>query len=168
MTSNWPNNFENVTGAVLSSCREYRYVLWRKWSEQAQPLVFLMLNPSTADETEDDRTIKRCIHFAKREGAGGIIVGNIFALRSSAPASLYAASDPVGPENDHWVETICRNAFKVVAAWGNERITQHRIPAILSLLKSKNISLCCLKKNKNGSPRHPLYCHDGSPFIPYP
>lgn len=168
MTPTWPKEFKDMTGAILSPCRTYRYALWRKWDEQTQPLVFLMLNPSTADETENDRTIKRCMHFAKREGAGGIIVGNVFALRSSKPASLYTASDPVGPENDQWVEAICLYSLKTVAAWGNESITKKRIPAILDLLKSKNISLYCLKKNKNGSPRHPLYCHGESPFILYP
>ena len=87
--------------AVISKCGAYRYSLTRKWSD-APLLSFVMLNPSTADAKEDDPTIRRCIGFARREGAGGLIVANLYALRSSSPEALWAARDPIGPQNRRW------------------------------------------------------------------
>ena len=90
------------TGAELSQCKNYRYALWRRWSE-APAVLFVMLNPSTADESQDDATIRRCIAFAQQWGHGGIIVANLFALRSPYPRQPLS-----------WHQ--CRNAMPSVSA----------------------------------------------------
>lgn len=81
------------TGAEFSPCKTYRYALWRRWSD-APPVLFVMLNPSTANESQDDPTIRRCISFAKQWGHGGIIVGNLFAFRSPYPTDLSNSHRP--------------------------------------------------------------------------
>ena len=83
--------------ADISPCKKYRYRLRRTWDERP-PLPFVMLNPSRADAEKDDKTITRCIDFAMREGAGGIIVVNLYALREPHPPRLKEAEDPFGPE----------------------------------------------------------------------
>ena len=90
---------EIVKAAVISHCKRYRYRLARHWGA-GSALPFVMLNPSTADADNDDPTIRRCIAFAKREGAGGIVVANLFAFRATSPADMLAAPNPFGPENE--------------------------------------------------------------------
>jgi hypothetical protein len=85
--------------AVLSDCGTYRYRLGRRWAEGPVD-VWIMLNPSTADATVDDRTIRRCMEFSRRWGAGALVVGNLFALRATDPAELVRHPDPIGPDND--------------------------------------------------------------------
>jgi len=101
-------------GAVISPCGLYRYSLTRTWSA-ALPLPFVMLNPSTADADIDDPTIRRCMAFARREHAGGIIVANVFAYRATSPADLWKATDPFGPWNDDTLETVAREWPRCVA-----------------------------------------------------
>lgn len=107
--------------AVISACGAYRYSLTRKWSD-APLLSFVMLNPSTADAKEDDPTIRRCIGFARREGAGGLIVANLYALRSPSPEALWSARNPIGPENLQTLAGLAAQAvdqsFPIVCAWG--------------------------------------------------
>ena len=99
--------FPESSGATFSPCRRYRYTLWRQWDERP-PATFIMLNPSTADETANDPTVERCQRRAQAMGYGGVRVANIFALRSTDPRALYTAEDPVGPENDHALLTLAR------------------------------------------------------------
>jgi hypothetical protein len=87
------------SGAEFSECQQYRYTLWRTWDSQADRVMFIGLNPSTADETEDDPTIRRCIRFAKDWGYGGILMMNAYAYRSTAPRGLKQVTDPIGPRN---------------------------------------------------------------------
>lgn len=87
-------------GAILSACGTYRYHLWRLWDKALPVMVFVMQNPSTADASHDDPTIRKCIGFAKRHGYGGISVRNIFALRATDERILLTHHDPFGPEND--------------------------------------------------------------------
>lgn len=86
--------------AKLSDCRTYRYELWRTWDESKPYAMFIGLNPSTADETEDDPTIRRCINFAKTWGYGGLCMTNLFAYRATQPEDMKRASDPIGNKND--------------------------------------------------------------------
>ena len=86
-------------GALLSSCGTYRYRLWRYWHTEREPLIFIMLNPSTADAMQDDPTIRKCIGFAKRLGFGGIEVVNLFAYRATDPRDLRANGYQVGPDD---------------------------------------------------------------------
>jgi len=107
------------TAAGFSPCGCYRYWLTRTWDESRSAVCWLMLNPSTADATRDDPTIRRCIGIARRWGHGGIVAVNLFALRATDPAELVRAVDPVGPENDAAVRSHTAG-LRVIAAWGSK------------------------------------------------
>lgn len=139
--------------AKFSECRQYRYALWRLWDESKPYVMFVGLNPSTADETTDDPTINRCIDFAKSWGYGGLCMTNLFAYRSTDPANLRTTQDPIGPDNDNWLKELAKNAGVVVAAWGNDGAYLGRSKEVTSTIKN----LKCLKINKTGEPAHPLY-----------
>lgn len=122
--------------------------------------MFVGLNPSTADETADDPTVRRCMAFAKRWGYGGIYMLNLFALRSTDPRALRAAPDPVGPGNDsHLVMYADKLAHLVIAAWGVHGPFQDRGLYVRELLRAtlSPSALLCLGTTKGGHPRHPLY-----------
>lgn len=144
-------------GAILSPDRLYRYWLSRRWGRG--PLAtFIMLNPSVADATQDDPTIRRCIGFAKTWGLAGIAVVNLYALRSTQPAALWLAEDPVGPDNDVHLESAAAMAYAhqspIVAAWGaNAR--PNRVAEVLALAGMDRLT--ALGVTKAGQPRHPLY-----------
>jgi hypothetical protein len=123
-----------------------------------------MLNPSTADETMDDPTIRRCIGFAKREVCGGVVIGNIFAFRATRPGDMKAADDPVGPENDaHLIQIMLEADGPVVAAWGAHGAHLKRATHVKFLTE---VPLVCLGKTKAGAPRHPLYVRGDAPLVP--
>lgn len=147
-------NTEPSSGAEFSPCRKYRYALYRfwggKWSEYA---MFVGLNPSTADETLDDPTIRRCISFAKDWGYGGLYMTNLFAYRATQPEDMKRADDPVGPDNDYWLRKIAGQASVVVAAWGTHGTYGGRHSAVRAMLPN----LHCLRLTKDGHPSHPLY-----------
>ena len=108
-------------GAELSEDRKYRYSLFRIWNETVPALMFIMLNPSTADEGRDDPTIKRCMGFALNEGYGGIEVYNLFAFRSTSPGLLLNKSiDPVGEWNSDRIIKAAKTQAgrKIICAWG--------------------------------------------------
>jgi hypothetical protein len=103
--------------ALLSPCRRYRFALWRRWDIGPQ-VLFVMLNPSTADEAMDDPTIRRCIGLARSWGFSALAVGNLFAYRTTSPADLSASADPVGSKNDHWLHRLHEESSLTIAAWG--------------------------------------------------
>ncbi|MBI5422211.1 DUF1643 domain-containing protein [Candidatus Peregrinibacteria bacterium] len=140
-------------GATFSPDRKHRYTLWRIWDEKKPYAMFVGLNPSTADETQNDPTVTRCIGYAKKWGYGGLYMMNIFAFRSTDPKKLRLVRDPIGEKNDHWIKRIAREAGIVVAAWGNHGLFLDRSKAVLELIPHPH----CLKLNKNGEPCHPLY-----------
>lgn len=144
------------TGAVFSECRLYRYRLWRTWSKQP-PAVFVMLNPSTADEIENDPTVERCERRARTMGFGGLRVANIFALRSTDPQALYGHQDPIGPQNDDAILESVDGAGIVVCAWGGHGNLNKRGEAVLQLLRTAGVAPHYLKLNLDGTPQHPLY-----------
>lgn len=90
-----------IKSAIISECGKYRYSLSRIWDENKANVLFIMLNPSTADGDVDDPTIRRCIGFAKSWGYGGIYVGNLFAYRATDPKELLKVENPIGFENIH-------------------------------------------------------------------
>lgn len=143
--------------ARLSPCRKYRYQLWRRW-RKGPSLVWLLLNPSTADEKENDATIKRCIGFAQMWGYGRIDVINLFAFRSTNPNDLDLAHDPVGPENDKVIRRYGNE--QMIAGWGDKGSARayrnERALAVIQLLKSLNCKIFCLGVTKKGQPRHPV------------
>lgn len=154
--------------AVLSPCRVYRYRLDRVWDEQTPPLVWVMLNPSTADHTEDDATIRRCISFAGRAGHGGLTVVNLFALRSKDPKQLRTHADPIGPYNESALLDATADAARVVVAWGDVgRAERAQARAVTALLTGHGRPLECLGLTGKGHPRHPLYVRDETQLTPY-
>lgn len=140
---------------ILSSCRTYRYTLWREFGGQLGDgyAMFIGLNPSTADEINDDPTIRRCIAFAKSWGYGALCMTNLFAFRATEPADMLAAVDPVGPDNNSYLMELSRGAGVVVAAWGTNGIHMERDKAVRDLVPN----LHCLRKTQAGHPGHPLY-----------
>lgn len=144
------------SGAVFSECRQYRYRLWRQWGEQP-PAVFVMLNPSTADEIDNDPTVERCERRARAMGYGGLRVANIFALRSTDPHALYGHCDPIGPQNDSAILESVSGAGIVVCAWGGHGSLSGRGQIVRKLLIDAGVTPHYLKLNRDGTPQHPLY-----------
>lgn len=149
----------------------YRYLLTRRWAHHIdRTMLFVMLNPSTADETTDDPTIRRCMNFARREQMSGLAVVNLFAMRATNPADLKAALakglDAVGRENGDHIARAAVGAHRLVVAWGaHGKLCEGRLP--LAELLSSIHKLECLGTTKDGSPRHPLYVRDDQPLIPW-
>lgn len=142
------------SGATISECGKYRYELWRIWNEDLPKLMFVMLNPSTADANENDATIRRCIRFAIDWGFGGIYVGNLFAYRATNPKELRTAFNPKGSDNLEALKRMCGLCDKVVYAWGDN------VPAHIycnSLSAINKTEYYHLGLNKSGNPKHPLY-----------
>lgn len=160
--------------ASISECGRYRYSLTRQWDKSLPCVVFVMLNPSTADATIDDPTIRRCIGFAKSWGAGTLQVVNLFGLRATDPAELWGHPDPVGPENDEHVRRAFDNTRKVVVAWGADGsrfgILAEKEPRdrqMLGLMHLCGVTPWCLGTTKKGHPRHPLYVPASAELRPY-
>ena len=156
-----------ISGADLSSCGDYRYRLWRYWEPlYHHPMVFIMLNPSTADASVDDPTIRRCIGFAKREGHNGVEVVNLFAGRATKPADLFKMTDPSGPE---WLTKLRQvistpEGCRFVAAWGANPKAEKRAKTVARSFRDANLPLLCLGTTKSGAPRHPLYVKGDQPL----
>lgn len=142
-----------IRSAEISDCGKFRYELRRVWDKNKPLVLFVGLNPSTADGQEDDNTSKKCIAYAKSWGYGGLVMANLFALRSTDPAALWTADDPVGPKNDAWLKKLIGSASKVVCAWGSAGVYRNRDAAVLKLVPKPY----CLVRLKSGHPGHPLY-----------
>jgi len=143
------------SSALFSMDRVYRYRLSRKWAE-GERLVFLMLNPSTADEFANDPTVERCERRARKMGFAGLEVVNIFALRSTDPRALYGHADPIGPENDQHILDACRLGT-VVCGWGQHGKLGQRGDRVRAMLEGEGMQPNVLRLNSDGSPTHPLY-----------
>jgi hypothetical protein len=146
-------------GAEFSPCKRYRYSLWREWqtlTPSKKYVLFVMLNPSTADENILDPTVRRCLGYAMAWGYNKMVVANIFALRSTDPGELYKCEDPIGEENDAYIQKLAQEADMVIVAWGTHSKYKNRGEQVTKLLEGmKNIYY--LQKTKNGTPSHPLY-----------
>lgn len=147
------------SSAIFSPCRTYRYQLWRRWGP-GQPVVFIGLNPSTADESQDDPTIRRCIGYAQAWGYPALLMLNLFAFRATNPKDMMIAKDPVGPENDRHLLKECLGRM-TIAAWGKDGSHLGRSASIAIH------GLHCLKLNHDGSPAHPLYLKKTLTPAPY-
>ena len=140
--------------ATFSPCRSYRYSLWREWGEGSLGYaMFIGLNPSTADETRDDPTVRRCINFAKDWGFGALCMTNLFAFRATDPTVMKVQADPNGPENNATLKKLARDASVVVAAWGAHGSHMGRDKEVVAMLPG----LKCLALTKDRLPKHPLY-----------
>lgn len=133
-------------------------------------MVFVMLNPSTADAEVDDPTIRRCISFAKREGCGRMSVLNLFALRSTDPKELKKHPKPTGPDNDEYIQAFLNmgrmfpDKYIFVAAWGSHGVYKDRDYQVRLMFRNAAVLLHCLGKTKSGHPRHPLYVKGDTPL----
>lgn len=154
------------TGAYLSEDRRYRYSLWCTWDGSKGYVMFVGLNPSTADETQDDPTIRRCIRFSKDWGYGGVYMVNLFAVRATDPKDMKLFHSPIGPENDKSLMAVAHNAGKIVCAWGANGNHLDRDKQVFELLSSY-YDLQCLGVTKAGHPRHPLYIKADKPLEEY-
>jgi hypothetical protein len=139
--------------ARFSRCREYRYTLERSWNSGKGTVLFIGLNPSTADHLRDDPTIRRCVRFARDWGFQKLIVVNLFAYRATYPEDLMQTPEPVGPKNDVWIRHSYRSAQLTVACWGNHGAYLDQGKHIRQQLPR----LHYLKMNHSEQPAHPLY-----------
>lgn len=167
--------------AVLSPCERYRYVLTRRWGP-GTAVAFVMLNPSTADASQDDPTIRRCIGFAKSLGHDAIGVVNLYAWRATSPDDVVTAwrrgVDIVGPDNDYFIAAALGVSpvnvlAPIVAAWGagpSGLDVEGRAADVLAIARTHHPdrNLACLGYTKAGAPRHPLYLPADADLAPWP
>lgn len=158
------------SGAEFSECRKFRYALWRIWDWQGHGncMMVVGLNPSTADETENDNTIRRCIAFAKRERYGGLFMLNLFAFRATKPENMVAADDPMGPKNLEAFGYYRSRVGKIVVAWGSLKV-QYRPrvkwkSTIAAVVDAVAQPVYCFGTNQDGEPKHPLYLGQNTPL----
>jgi len=143
--------------AVYSDCEKYRYSLTRIWDPVGRKAAFVMLNPSTATEVQNDPTVERCERRARALGFGAFSVTNIFAWRDTDPRKMRKAPDPVGSENDNAIREACEWADQIVAAWGTHGEHLKRGAAVETLLRDTGLPVFHLGLSKAGHPKHPLY-----------
>lgn len=149
-------------GATFDSTGAYRYLLWREWGPGPR-VLFVMLNPSTADATADDPTLRRCIAFARSWGFASLEVVNLCAYRTPSPAILRSHPDPIGPDNPVHVASAISRASLTVAAWGN-----HGSRYLAGLQDSLSlIPLHALRLTATRSPSHPLYLPKIASPVPF-
>ena len=143
--------------AVYSPCERYRYLLTRTWDPAGRRALFVMLNPSTATEVQNDPTVERCERRARTLGFGAFRVTNIFAWRDTDPRLMRAAADPVGPANDAAIRDGAAWADTIVAAWGTHGAHLDRGAAVEALLRATGRPVHHLGLTQAGHPKHPLY-----------
>ena len=143
--------------ALYSDCERYRYALTRTWDDRGGKVLFVMLNPSTATEVQNDPTVERCERRARTLGFGAFRVCNIFAWRATDPRVMRAQDDPVGPGNDAAIIEGADWADTVVCAWGTHGAHLAHGARVEALLRATGKPLFHLGLSKEGHPRHPLY-----------
>ncbi len=152
------SNLFDKDGAIFSECRRYRYALFRQWNLEDPILMFIGLNPSTANEHDNDPTIRRVIKFAFDWGYGGVSMLNLFPLVSSNPSDLLdfyntPFHDLALEENNKYLERCFDKCSELVFAWGAFKQAEKRAEEVIKMFPNA----LCLGKNMNGSPKHPLY-----------
>jgi len=141
------------TGAEFSECGKYRYLLYRIWDKEKPSAMCVGLNPSTADATSNDPTIKRLISLLKNNGYGSLYMTNLFALVSPYPEDLRLCPDPI-KDNDLWLEKISMYCSDVILCYGNFKQSEYRRKIVSKIISKPEL---CFGKNTNGTPKHPLY-----------
>lgn len=150
------------SGAIFSPDRTYRYLLWRRWDPTKRICAFIGLNPSTADETDNDPTVRRCIRFARDWGYGTLWMLNAYAFRATDPKVMKRQfSAAVGPQNDQYILQARYRCGLVIAAWG-VHCDELRERSVMATFVTGNADnpfgqLCHLGLTKDGHPKHPLY-----------
>jgi len=150
-------NLNNPSEAIISEDKKYRFALWRVWDKHKPLVLFIMLNPSTADGTFDDPTIRRCVNFAKSWGYGGILVGNLIAYRATDPKNLPSSLDlSIININKEYIRNLHSMAKITVLAYGTNKAARFS-DQFLPFTNEDYQSLYIIDKTVNGVPKHPLY-----------
>lgn len=156
---------DEYSDATFSSCRKYRYDLIRTWDPNKKTVSFVCLNPSTADERENDPTVRRCITYAKDWGFGTFHMLNLFAFRATERKDMKAYPEPIGSENDKYILNIANESSLIICAWGADGNHLSRDKEVVRILHK--FDLKCLAVTKDGHPGHPLYLKKDLVPIPY-
>lgn len=139
----------------------HRYALWRNWETPLAPapkrILWICLNPSTADERKLDPSVRRMVRFSEAWGYGGMYLVNLFAYRSPYPEALGDTDDPVGSWNDRITADLAERCDAVLCAWGTLGVMQARDRVVLDILERTQAPRFCLERTKFGHPKHPLY-----------
>jgi hypothetical protein len=164
--------------AVLSSCGQYRYRLTRRWGQRPGHALWVMLNPSKADDREDDPTIRKCVHFTRSWGLDALEVVNLFAWRATDPEALIReqrkGTPVVGQDNDTHIADALSDVGRlqlVVCAWGTWGASApERVARVRSLAGELGVRLCCLGycDKQLAHPRHPLMLRNNTERQPFP
>ena len=148
--------------AIISDCGLYRYRLERHGLSGSGAVAWIMVNPSTADASQDDATIRSCVRLASGLGYGSIEVVNVFAWRATKPDELLAASDPCGPRNEDIVKAAIRRCYIPICAWGAWPPADEASSYIRNAIRTERRAAFCFGKTKSGAPKHPLYVKSGT------
>lgn len=150
--------FNSFYGAKFNRSRTHRHLLWRRWATGPR-LCFVCLNPSTADETTDDQSLRKMIGFAKELHYGAIDVVNVFDIITTYPEDLqhwFGDKELSSLYNDGYIVAAARRSKLTICAWGNHGNFTQRARNVVKLLRANGVKPMCLKQNANGSPAHPL------------
>ncbi len=160
--------------AVFSLDRTYRYSLTRFRAPNivgAQPrlLMWIGLNPSTADERTLDPTLRRVWRYSTDWGFDGFVMTNLFGFRATFPSDMKLQDDPVGPDNDYWLRTYAERSERVMCCWGAHGVYRDRSQTVVAMLNDAGMAakLRCLVRVANGEPGHPLRLRASLQPIPY-
>lgn len=168
-----------MNSAVFSPDNKHRYWLKRELSQpRDQPrtmCLWVMLNPSTADCTSNDPTIKRCMGFTQYWGYDDMEVVNLFAFRATNPKELLFPANKrvaVGPDNNRWIQERAAIADLIICAWGSHKFVRERSVDVLAMLRTSmavySMGTMCIGCTQDGYPKHPLYVPGGTNLEPYP
>jgi hypothetical protein len=152
-----------VCSSIISWDGKYRYNLLRVWDKKKPKILYLMLNPSTADGSQDDPTIRSCVRLAKGLGYGGFEVVNLMAYRATKPKELPSKpSIAMGPGNARAIEEAAERCTLAIAAWGAHPYAKRFVDGALDILELCELDVYCFGTSKDGSPKHPLYIKSGT------
>lgn len=151
-----------ATDAVFSDCSRYRWLLMRRWNEGSKICMFIGLNPSTADYSNDDPTVSRCVGFARKWGCSAMYMMNAYAFRATDPKVMKRQSDPVGQQCDEHLKAISASCSIKVACWGAHIETYRQTE-----LKRMIPGLKCFGLTAKGYPKHPLYLSKDSQLMDF-
>jgi len=159
-------DLQSPKGAIFSEDRKFRYSLWRMWGRE-KPLLFIGLNPSTANEIKNDATITRSMSRAVKLGFGGLLVGNLYSLVSTNPKELLGDGDfghAIGEFNDYYLREMVRLSGQIICGWGSFPAAKLRVETVIKMIPEPY----CLGVNADGQPKHPLYIGYDTPMIKFP
>lgn len=153
--------------AVISSCGKYRYLLRRSWDHCRPRVLFVMLNPSTADAETEDPTIRSCIRLCRGLGYGSLEVVNLFAWRATDPAELLTCDRPIGPDQEKITAAAVARCDIPICAWGAHPAARGKGRFLIEAIRCLRPAVFCFGRTKSGEPKHPLYIKTGTPLEVY-